>query len=101
LGRGEYIRFLVFSRASAREPRGRYERLKQWLGPELINTRVALADEVISILTKTISTLQQQLHNERSSGTSYLKEDPEICPSGDIFFPRHPTLDTLDSHDPR
>src|SRR5712671_4144230 len=42
LSRGEYIRFLDFSRGSARETRGRYERLKHWLTPEIINQRTAL-----------------------------------------------------------
>src|SRR5438128_11929667 len=57
LSRSEYIRFLDFSRCSARETRGRYERLKPWLRADIITERTGLADEIIGILTKTISTL--------------------------------------------
>src|SRR6516225_8857230 len=42
LSRAEYIRFLYFSRGSARETRGRYERLKHWLRPDIIYQRVML-----------------------------------------------------------
>ena len=95
LSRGEYVRFLDFSRGSARETRGRYVRLKHWIGPEIINARTALADEIISILTKTISTLQQQIEKPRRSTTSYLRDENSI-PASDEFVPppRHPSLDT-------
>ena len=97
LSRTEYIRFLDSSRGSARETRGRYERLKHWLAPETIKQRTALVDEIISILTKTISTLQQQLPKPRSSSTSYLKDNTLEPESDDCFPPRHSTLDTHDS----
>ena len=75
ISRSEYIRFLDFSRGSARETRGRYVRLKHWLNCDLINERTGLADEIIGILTKTIATLQQQLPQSGSKKTSYLKDD--------------------------
>jgi four helix bundle protein len=97
LSRGEYIRFLDFSRGSARETRGRYERLKHWLAPETIKQRTALVDEIISILTKTISTLQQQLQKPRATTTSYLKDDALALESDDRI--PHSTLDTRHSPD--
>jgi four helix bundle protein len=39
LSRTEYIRFLDFARGSARETRGRYQRMKHWLGNEIITGR--------------------------------------------------------------
>jgi four helix bundle protein len=75
LSRAEYVRFLDFSRASARETRGWYERLKHWIGPDIINARITLADEIIAILTKTTITLQQQMEKALSNSTSYLKEN--------------------------
>jgi four helix bundle protein len=87
LSRPEYIRFLDFARGSARETRGRYDRMKHWLTPDVTQRRAALADEIIAILTKTIDTLQRSLQKP-SSSTSQLKEEtpaygvtPEIPPS--------------------
>lgn len=59
LSRAEYIRFLDFSRGSARETQGRYRRLKHWLPHETITQRVRLLDEIIGILTRTIQTLRR------------------------------------------
>ncbi|TVP80957.1 MAG: four helix bundle protein [Puniceicoccaceae bacterium] len=59
-GRGsqkEYRHFLIIARGSAQETRGRYGRMKHWLAPEIILQRQALCDEVIAILSKTITTL--------------------------------------------
>jgi len=60
LSRAEYVRFLDFARGSARETRGRYVRMKHWLGDDVIRQRVALADEIIGILTATIERLRSQ-----------------------------------------
>lgn len=60
LSRSEYIRFLDFSRGSARETQGRYGRMKHWLPPETIVHRVRLLDEIIGILTRTIQTLRRE-----------------------------------------
>ena len=92
LSRAEYIRFLDFARGSARETRGRYERLEHWLEIETINQRIALLHEVIAILTKTISTLQQQLENRPRNATSYLKDDDLIFAFDNDSSHRHSTL---------
>ena len=54
LSRVEYVRFLDIARGSARETRGRYVRMKYWLGPEVISERLSLLDEIIGILTRSI-----------------------------------------------
>ena len=74
LSRAEYIRFIDFARGSARETRGRYERLATWLPQDIIQHRVALADEIIAILTTTLETLRRQLQKSNTS-VSYLKEE--------------------------
>ncbi|MCU0857998.1 MAG: four helix bundle protein [Pontiellaceae bacterium] len=58
ISRTEYIRFLDISRGSAREPLGRYKRLKHWLPQKTIDEWVALTDRIISRLTHTIQTLK-------------------------------------------
>ena len=60
-GRGtkkEFAQFCLYARGSAREVRGRYERMKHWLTPEVIADRTALASEIIAILTQTNRTLR-------------------------------------------
>ena len=54
LSRVEYVRFLDIARGSARETRGRYERMKHWLTQDVIIERVKLIDEIIGILTSSI-----------------------------------------------
>ena len=60
LSRKEYIRFLDFARGSARETCGRYKRIGHWLSEDLVQQRTRLLDEIIGILTSTITTLRMQ-----------------------------------------
>ena len=46
LSRIEYVRFLDIARGSARETRGRYERMKHWFADDLIKQRIKLLDEI-------------------------------------------------------
>ncbi|NBB77955.1 MAG: four helix bundle protein [Verrucomicrobia bacterium] len=62
-GRGsrkEYTQFLIISRGSAQETKGRYGRMKHWLSAETIQARQMLCNEIIAILTATIKTLRSQ-----------------------------------------
>jgi four helix bundle protein len=59
LSRIEYVRFLDIARGSARETRGRYERMKHWLPEEVIQERIKLLDEIIGILTSSIGTMRK------------------------------------------
>lgn len=54
----EYAQFLVYSRGSAQETRGRYGRMKHWLPGKDILARQQLCDEIIKILSATIKTLR-------------------------------------------
>ena len=79
LSRQEYIRFLDFARGSARETRGRYLRMRHWLNAQTIQERVFLLDEIIGILTATITTLRRQLTSDSRAST--LHEEPAIYES--------------------
>jgi len=58
--RKEYIHFLVISRGSAQETKGRYGRMKHWLALDDIQLRQNLCDEIIAILTASFKTLRSQ-----------------------------------------
>ena len=61
-GRGskkEFAQFLMIARGSAREVRGRYMRMQRWLSPAIVESRCALASEIIAILTATIKKLRK------------------------------------------
>jgi four helix bundle protein len=60
LSRVEYVRFLDIARGSARETRGRYERMKHWLSPDIIKQRIILLDEIIGILTSSIEKMRKR-----------------------------------------
>jgi four helix bundle protein len=60
LSRVEYVRYLDIARGSARETRGRYERMKHWLQEDIIKSRIQVIDEIIGILTSSIETMRKK-----------------------------------------
>lgn len=56
----EYRRFLIIARGSLRETQGRYRRLRHWLPEEIVQQRVALAEEINRMMTATIQKLGER-----------------------------------------
>lgn len=62
-GRGfgrELVQFYRYSRGSARESRGWYQRARHLLSAEIVQQRTKLLDEIIAILVATINRLEQR-----------------------------------------
>ncbi|MFM2307852.1 MAG: hypothetical protein RLZZ367_2521 [Bacteroidota bacterium] len=62
-GRGfgnEYPNFLRYSRGSARETKGGYERAKFILGDAIVSERIALLNRIIGGLNNTLKTLKNK-----------------------------------------
>ena len=53
----EYRRFLGIARGSLRETQGRYRRMRHWIPLDVVQHRLALAEEIQRILTATINRL--------------------------------------------
>ncbi|MFO1477783.1 MAG: four helix bundle protein [Verrucomicrobiota bacterium] len=53
----EYRRFLIIARGSLRETQGRYRRLRYRVPLEIVEQRIALAEEINRILSATIKRL--------------------------------------------
>lgn len=54
----DYSHFLIIARGSTQETMGRYQRLKHWIDPKIIESRVSLCGEIIAILTASIRKLR-------------------------------------------
>jgi four helix bundle protein len=76
----EYIHYLVIARGSARETRGRYRRMSRWLSSSTVEDRCKLLDQIIGILSRTISTLR------RNQGSA-VREEPELYVGDDCRQP--------------
>jgi four helix bundle protein len=95
LSRAEYARFLDFARGSARETQGRYQRMKHWLPPEIVRDRVQRLDEIVGILTATITRLRSSYEvregDEQSDGSCVSDDEGRL--SGDGVPSSPSTLD--------
>ena len=91
-GRGfgkELPQHLKISRGEARESRGRYERCRHLLSPEIIAKRVATLDHIIGGLTRTIETIA--LKQNRQSGKAGLVADHTSRATNPSLVTRHPS----------
>lgn len=56
----EYRRFLSFARGSLCETIGRYRRMRHWIPSDVLQHRLALADDIHKMLTATIRRLRSE-----------------------------------------
>jgi len=54
----EYAQYLTISRGSAAETQGRYGRMKRWLPGDIVQDRIERCNEILAILTTSISKLR-------------------------------------------
>jgi len=90
-GRGfgkELPEHLRISRGEARESRGRYERCRHLLSPEVIAQRVATLD-IIGGLTKTLATLASKQKREPGKIAPVTRHSPPVANSSPAT--RHPS----------
>lgn len=57
----EYIRFLMIARGLARETKGCYVRLRDWLPSEVVEDCCGRCEHIIGILTNSIKSLRQSM----------------------------------------
>jgi four helix bundle protein len=82
LSRTEYVRFLDYARASARETRGRYVRMRSWFETDLVEERLALCDDIIGILTRTLVTLRTNLYPRGGTEVHEPSEEYSVAGAG-------------------